>query len=270
MKNRRQLIFFALILFYLFGFRYIEPYIIPPVQSWIQSSGPMAGIYYFIAGLVSVVVAPITLGPIHVILQKSFGFWNSFWLFYSFVTVGQLINFGLAKRYGDKFVNKFAPELKNNNIYNWLKNNLDRNLIDLMIIHVGLGGDFLAYIFGLSKVKFYKFAIVAIVVNLFSTWIIVSKNLSVGDTSNYLLWFLSSYFITYIPLLIVFRKDLPKLWDNFKASAVKKQGFDNEYKKAKEDYKNGNISQNDLKKVKEKADKNTQNPFSDLFVDKEG
>lgn len=269
MQNRRQLIFFGFILFYLFGFKYIEPYIIPPVQSWIQSSGSMAGVYYFMAGLASVVVAPITLGPIHVILQKSFGFWTSFWLFYSFVTVGQLINFGLAKHYGDKFVNRFVPELKNNNIYNWLKNNLDRSIFDLMLIHVGLGGDFLAYIFGLSKVKFYKFAVVAVTVNLFSTWIIVSKNLSVGDTNNYLLWFLSSYFITYIPLLIVFRKDLPNLWNNLKASAVKKQGIENEYKKAKEDFKNGNITSVELQKIKEKVDQNSQNPFSDLFIDKE-
>jgi uncharacterized membrane protein YdjX (TVP38/TMEM64 family) len=269
MKNRRQLIFFALILFYLFGFRYIEPYIIPPVQSWIQSSGPMASVYYFIAGLISVVVAPISLGPIHIILQKSFGFWSSFWLFYSFVTIGQLINFGLAKRYGDKFVNRFVPELKNNNIYNWLKNNLDRSIIDLMLIHVGIGGDFLAYIFGLSKVKFYKFAIVAITINLFSTWIIVSKNLSVGDTTNYLLWFMSSYFITYIPLLIVFRKDLPNIWNNFKASAVKKQNVDNDYKKAKNDFSIGDISKEELQQFKEKVDQSSQNPFADFFIDKE-
>jgi uncharacterized membrane protein YdjX (TVP38/TMEM64 family) len=269
MQNRRQLIFFGLILFYLFGFGYIEPYIIPPVQSWIQSSGSMAGVYYFIAGLVSVVIAPITLGPIHVILQKSFGFWNSFWIFYSFVTIGQLINFGLAKKYGAKFVNRFAPELKNNKIYNWLTNNLDRSIFDLMLIHVGLGGDFLAYIFGLSKVKFYKFAIVAITVNLFSTWVLVSKNLSVGDTSNYLLWFLSSYFITYFPLLIVFRKDLPILWNNFKVASIKKQETENNYKKAKENFKNGDINENELKNFKEKVDQSNQNPFAGFFVDKD-
>ena len=269
MKNRRQLIFLALILFYLFGFRYVEPYIIPPLQSWIQSSGPMAGVYYFIAGLISVVVAPISLGPIHIILQKSFGFWSSFWLFYSFVTVGQLINFGLAKRYGDKFVNRFVPKLKHNNIYNWLKNNLDRSIIDLMLIHAGLGGDFLAYIFGLSKVKFYKFAIVAITINLFSTWIIISKNLSVGDTTNFLFWFISSYFITYIPLLIVFRKDLPNIWSNFKAASIKKQNADDNYRKAKNDFKNGNISKENLQKIKEESGQSVQNPFQELFVDKE-
>jgi uncharacterized membrane protein YdjX (TVP38/TMEM64 family) len=269
MKNRRQFIFVGLFLFYLFGFSYIEPYIIPPVRTWIESSGQLAGVYYFIAGLLSVVIAPITLGPIHVVIQKSFGFWSSFWLFYSFVTVGQLINFILAKRYGDIFVNKFAPEIKNNNIYNWLKNNLDKNILDLMLIHIGLGGDFLAYIFGLSKVKFYKFAIVAIVINLFSTWVIVSKNLSVGDTSNYLLWFLSSYFITYIPLLIVFRKDLPKFWDNFKVASAKKQHTENVYKKAKEDFKNGDINKSEFQKIKTVTNDKVQNTFQKLFIDKE-
>ncbi len=269
MNNRKQLLFIAFLLFNLFGFKYLEPYIIPPVQAWILASGSMAAVYYSIAGLVSVVIAPITLGPIHVILQKSFGFWMSFGLFYGFTTIGQLINFGLAKKYGEKFVNRFFPDLHNNVFYNWLRSNIDRSIFDMMLINVGLGGDFLAYLFGLSKVKFWRFAIVVIVVNLFSTYIIVSKNIAVGDTGGYLFWFGSSYFITYIPLLIVFRKDLPQLWAKIQKATQDNQEARQNYENAKADYQKGIISIHEFEAIKAKNKELMDNPLSGLFVDKE-
>ncbi len=268
MNNRKQLIFFAFLLFNLFGFKYLEPYIIPPVQAWILASGPMAAIYYSIAGLISVVVAPITLGPIHVILQKSFGFWTSFELFYGFTTIGQLINFVLAKRYGEKFVNRFFPDLQQNAFYNWLRSNIDRSIVDMMLINVGLGGDFLAYLFGLSKVKFWKFALVVVIVNLFSTFVIVSKNIAVGDTNNFLFWFGSSYFITYIPLLIVFRKDLPSLWQKIKKATTDSQKANQDYEYAKKDFENGKITEQEFTTIRAKTKENTENPIAALFVDK--
>ena len=269
MNNRKQFFFIAFLLFNLFGFKYLEPYIIPPVQAWILASGSMASVYYSIAGLVSVVVAPITLGPIHIILQKSFGFWTSFGLFYGFSTIGQLINFSLAKKYGERFVGRFFPGLHKNLFYNWLRNNVNRSILDTMLINVGLGGDFLAYLFGLSKVKFWRFAVVVAVVNLFSTFIIVSKNIAVGDTSQYLFWFLSSYFITYIPLLIVFRKDLPQLWTKIQKVTQDNQEARQNYENAKSDYQNGVISIHELQSIKAKNKEMMENPLSGLFVDKE-
>jgi uncharacterized membrane protein YdjX (TVP38/TMEM64 family) len=268
MNNKKQLFLLAFILFNLFGFKYFEPYLVPPVQSWIMSSGPMAGVYYSIAGLASVVVAPITLGPIHVILQKSFGFWTSFGLFYCFTTVGQLINFLLAKKYGEQIVNRFFPELSKNSFYGWLRQNLDRSIPDIMLINVGLGGDFLAYLFGLSNVKFYKFATVVVFVNLFSSFVIVSRNIAVGDTSNYLFWLISSYIITYLPLLIVFRKDLPQFWQRIKKTTYESQQAQNNFERAKKDFANGKITQTDFDSAKTKAKSRSENPFSGLFADK--
>ena len=259
----------AFLLFNLFGFKYIEPYVIPPVQAWIQSSGDLASVYYFVAGLISVVVAPISLGPIHVILQKSFGFWTSFVLFYTFITTGQLINFLLARKYGDKIVNRFFPDLQKNTFYNWLRKNIDRGIPDIMLVNVGLGGDFLAYLFGLSKVKFYKFAIAILFVNIFSTWVIVSKNLAVGDTTQYLFWFLSSYFITYVPLLIVFRKDLPQLWSRVQKATQDNQQARQNYENAKQDYSNGVITKQELENIKAKNQQMMENPLGGLFIDKE-
>ncbi len=267
MNNHRQLIFLGLLLFYIFGFVYVEPYIIPPVQSWIVSSGNWAEFYYFLAGLISVVVAPISLGVVHVVMNKSFGFGTSFGLFYSFLTIGQIINFVLARSYGDRFVNRFFPQINNSNIYIWLKKNINRNIPEMMLIHVGIGGDFLAYIFGLSKVKFTQFILVVTTVNLFSTYIIVSKNLSVGNNPAFLSYFVLSYFVTYIPLLIVFRKDLPEFWAKFNQSIANSEKNNSTLKQAKKDFESGKINKKTYDDLRSKT---KQRSFSDIFVDKEG
>ena len=268
MKNKRQIIFFAFLLFNLFGFKFIEPYIIPPVQAWILNSGPMAAVYYFLAGLFSVIVAPFTLGPIHTILQKSFGFWTSFGLFYGFTTLGQYINFLIARSYGPKLVNRFFPQINNNPIYVWLKSNLNRSFLDVALINIGFGNDFMAYIFGLSKVNFLKFAGTLGLVNLFTTFVFVSRNLAVGDTFGYLFWFLSSYFITFVPLLIVFRKDLPSLFKKLKDATKNSIEAQEQFAQHESDFKNKKISKEEFEIIKKNHEARLSNPLTSIFMDK--
>jgi uncharacterized membrane protein YdjX (TVP38/TMEM64 family) len=267
-KNLAHFWSFGLIIFYLFGFRYIEPYILPPVQAWIQNSGTWAGFSYFLAGLVATVIAPISLGPINVVLQKGFGFWTSFGIFYSFITIGQMINFGISRRFGSSLVHKFFPFLESDPLFGWLRKNLDRKFLDLILIYCGKGGEVLAYLFGLSKVSFAKFVVVIMITNLLNAWLFVSKNLSIGDNTMFTFYTLLSVVLTFAPLLVVFRKELMLFASRFKKVLVEGSRLDAQFKQVKRDFENKKISQKEFDLAKQEYKKVTDNALNELFYPK--
>ncbi len=267
-KNLGQFWSFALIMFYLFGFRYIEPWIIPPVQAWIESTGVWAGFSYFLAGLVATVIAPISLGPINVVLQKGFGFWTSFFIFYCFITVGQIINFGISRKFGSSLVHKFFPFLEHDPIFGWLRNNLNRKIPDLFLIYCGMGGEILAYLLGLSKVKFSHFLLVILITNLLNSWLFVSRNLAIGDNVMFTFYSILSLALSMVPILVVFRKEMSGFWINLKRVLSEGAKLEVDFKQSKKDFQNGKLSQLEFDTIEDNYKQTTDKAMHDLFYSK--
>jgi uncharacterized membrane protein YdjX (TVP38/TMEM64 family) len=255
----------GLFAFYIFGFRLIEPYVIPPVQAWIQSTGNFAGLSYFFAGLVATVISPISLGPINVILQKSFGFWSSFVIVYSFLSIGQIINFLISKRFGSVIIHKFFPFLEHDPIFGYLRNNLDRSTKDLFLIYLGMGAEIIAYLYGLTKIKLHKFVFIVATTNLLNTWLFVSRNLAIGDGAKFTFFIVLEYIFSILPLVIVFHKELRVFWEKLKKSLKEANALEKEFGITKNEFKEGKISKEEFDIIKTNYNKNSDEILNSVF-----
>ena len=259
-----QIVPLLMILFYLFGFRFIEPYVIPPIQAWINSSGSLAWLSYFGVGLISTVIAPISIGPINVVMQKAFGLWSAWVIFYGFISVGQIINFSISKRFGSKIVHKLFPFLESDPIFGWLKNNLDRSTSDLVLIYMGIGGELISYLFGLNRISYPKFLCVCLTTNVFNSFLFVSRNLSIG-TNWFVFWMIVEIITSTVPLIIVFWSEIQIFKSKFKVFLIDSKKLESDFRQNKLDFKNDKITQQDFNQFKANYDRQSTTISQQLF-----
>lgn len=203
--------------FYFFILPSFEPVITPIVQKWIASLGIWAPVGYIGFGTLATVIAPIGLGPINVILQRAFGFWPSVLYFWSFEIIGMSINFWLSRRFGHKFLHLFFAGIitkdSNGNFNDPVTKistfMLNKNSWSAFVVMLGMGGELLAYLAGVSNLKFLKFLAIIIITQFINSLIFVGSNLTIG-TNNTVYFGLQilSFGITLIPILILFHREI--------------------------------------------------------------
>lgn len=248
-KDYSSIIFFF---FYIFIFPRIEAQIIPPLQVWLTSLGFWAPLGYILAGLTGTVVAPFGLGPINIVLHKAFGFWPSVLYYSIYEIVGMSINFYLSKVFGHKIIQFFFGMLGQKdekgkykdpitNLSNYM---LDKNYWTAFIVMLGLGGELLAYLAGLSKLKFWKFLSIILIVTPLNGMLFVGRNLTIGtDNTKYILLQILTFCITFLPISIVFRKEIIKFFNHTISNFKQDPQNNKNMKQLAEDFLNKDIKQ---------------------------
>ncbi len=207
----------VLFAFYFFILPSFEPVITPIVHEWINSLGIWAPVGYISFGTLATVIAPIGLGPINVVLQRAFGFWPSVLYFWSFEIIGMSINFWLSRRFGHKFLHLFFAGIItkdskgnfNDPITKISTFMLNKNSWSAFAVMLGMGGELLAYLAGLSNLKFLKFLAIIIITQFINSLIFVGSNLTIGTNNTvYFSLQILSFGITLIPVLILFHQEI--------------------------------------------------------------
>lgn len=127
-------------------------------RSFLEQSGGW-GPLFFILIQISQVIYPILPGGITLIVgQLLFGpLWGFLYSFLG-VTVGSILNFFLARRYGKPFVRSFVSEETYIKYYSWLtKGKRFDVLLGLAFFLPGFPDDFLCMLAGLTEMSFRHF-----------------------------------------------------------------------------------------------------------------
>jgi uncharacterized membrane protein YdjX (TVP38/TMEM64 family) len=252
-----------LIFFFLFVFPRFQGQIMPPIKAWVDSLGVLAPVGYILIGFVSVVVAPIGLGPINTVLQKAFGFWPSVLYFTIYSILGFCVNFWISKRFGPGLLKKFFPtvELEAKNeirmkdlqnplfgisfIYGHFAKVMETLNWKNFVIYAGGGDELLSYLHGTTKAKFKDFLKVICIVQPFNSMIFVTRNLAAGE-NNWLYTALLGFEIVmvYVPIVILFWDDIKGVFGRWKSEYPK---FNLAYKSLETEYKAESISKQEFK-----------------------
>lgn len=209
--------------FYFFVLPNYEPIITPIIQTWINSLGFLAPLGYIIVGVLATVIAPIGLGPVNVLLQRAFGFWSSVFYFWTFEIIGMSINFWLSRRFGQIFLHLFfagiiAKDSSGNfdPITKFSRYMLGKNSWSAFAIMLGMGGELLAYLAGLSGIQFVKFLAIISVTQFINSLVFVGSNLTIGTNNNvYFGLQVLSFGLTFIPTFVVFHREILEFCKNF-------------------------------------------------------
>ncbi len=195
--------------------------LIPQIENWIgpdniknfiTSAGIWAPIAFIIIRLVTVVIAPLKLGPITIILHRAFGLWPS--IFYSILVtvIGSCINFLISRRWGNKIIGFFfGPDILKM-VDRYAQKYLDKNLTTSTLLFL-TNYELVSYASGLTKVKFLQVLLAACLSALVTSPMLVLRDLSIGnnDTLAAIIFGLS-YALAILPLVWIARPDIIIWW----------------------------------------------------------
>ncbi len=164
------------------------------LSHWVEDAGVWAPLALILIKISTIVIAPLSGGPIYPVVGAIFGFWPG--LFYVAVAdiIAFSINFYLARKFGRRFVYK-------------LLSGKEEGILNKTIDHISTGRGFfhanltlfpmpevLSYAAGLSKLPYHKFILSMGLINTAGAAVLVLIGTFVGATSSNLL--------KYLPILI--------------------------------------------------------------------
>jgi uncharacterized membrane protein YdjX (TVP38/TMEM64 family) len=209
-QSVRTLLFFILLLI-----------LIPKIEEWIgtdniknfiNSLGIWAPIAFIVVRLVTVVIAPLKLGPVTIILHRAFGLWPSIFYAILVTVVGSCINFLISKRWGNKIIGFFfGPDilaLVDKYAQKYLNTSL-KNTTALFLASYELS----SYASGLTDIKFRRVFLASLLSSLITAPLLVVRDLSIGN-NDFLatVIFVLSYIFYLGPLFYVAGDDIKKWW----------------------------------------------------------
>ena len=195
----------------------------PLVENRILALGILAPAGYVVTGILGTVIAPFGLGPVNVILQRAFGFWPSVGYFWLYEVIGLSINFLLSKQFGHRIVSLFTGDggqddgQYENPFLKFQNRMLTQSHFSAFAIMLGLGGEILAYLAGLSQLKFRTFLVIISITTAINAPLIVGGNLTIGTNNQaYIAIQVLAVGLTLVPLGIVMRKEISSGWNRLK------------------------------------------------------
>lgn len=249
--------------FFIFVFPRFQGQIMPPVKAWIDSLGNFAPVGYMVIGYISTVIAPIGLGPINTVLQKSFGFWPSVLYYTTYVFLGLITSFWISRKFGSGLLYRFFPQLKASESKELTIKNLQNPFVGVsfifgrfakvmedgswkaFVVYIGAGNEILAYLHGTTKGKFWKFVQILLVTLPFNSFLFVTRNLAAGDNN----WLYSGLFafeflLAYVPIIILFWQDIKTVFTRYQ---LESQTYNPAYKNLQSDFQRGDLTKEEYK-----------------------
>lgn len=209
-QSLRSLIFFILLLV-----------LIPQIENWIgqdniknfiTNAGIWAPITFVFLRLLTVVIAPLRLGPITTLMHRAFGLWPSLLYTVIVITVGSTLNYFISRKWGSKIISFFfGPDiLKTVDLYAQKYLNRDFKTTSLMFLS---NFELMSYAAGLTGLKWWKVTLASLASSLVTAPLIVVRDLNIG-TNNTLATAL--YILVVIlglaPILLVAKDDIITWW----------------------------------------------------------
>ena len=209
-QSVRSLIFFILLL-----------WLIPQIENWIgvdniknfiTSAGIWAPIAYILVRLVTVVIAPLKLGPLTIILHRAFGLWPSIFYAILVTVIGSCINFLISRRWGDKIIGFFfGPDMLamvDKYAQKYLNTSL-KNTTALFLASYELS----SYASGLTDIKFKRVFLASLLSSLVTAPLLVVRDLSFGNNDLLATGIFALSYVFYLgPLFYVAGDDIKKWW----------------------------------------------------------
>ncbi|MBC7869292.1 MAG: TVP38/TMEM64 family protein [Chitinophagaceae bacterium] len=173
------------------------------IQQAIAKAGPLAPIIYVVIRMSTLIISPLTSGPLQMTSGALFGPWAG--LFYSLLAdvLGGSLNFWIARKLGRPVVRRLVGE--------WGLQRIDQfyyqagevwSLIYARLFLTGLY-DFISYAAGLSPLKYRDYFLVSTVVGIFPISITVFLGNSMTKIDDRLLIVVSMLsFLFVIPLAL--------------------------------------------------------------------
>lgn len=195
-ENIVSIIVLGILVFLSFGSFFID---LQSIKDVIESAGVLAPIIYILVKASTVIFAPLSGTPLYVFSVPIFGFWWG--VLYSLIgdLIGALVTFYISKRFGRPVVSYFAG--KKNMPY--IEDALElmatpKGFLTMRLAAVSMP-EIASYAAGLTKINFWFFIIVHMLVDVvpvliltslglffiqeFPTWMIVLGGASVGGVT---------------------------------------------------------------------------------------
>lgn len=129
------------------------------IANYVKSWGPLAPIVFILIYQINIIIAPINGFPLLIVGFLLFGK-NTVPIVYMATILGSSINFYISKRWGRPVVGKLAGEDALIKIDKLAKEYGVGTLFILRFFLIGLG-DFIAYAYGLTRIKYSTFILVS-------------------------------------------------------------------------------------------------------------
>ena len=132
------------------------------LRAWIDGFGPAAAIVYFLLQAVSVIIAPIPSNITTAAGALALGFWPGFLIGAAAIFAGSCVVFGLARRFGEPFVRRFADAKTIARYMPLIEKKRDAFLF-LALLLPFLPDDVLCILAGLTRIPAARFAVIALI-----------------------------------------------------------------------------------------------------------
>jgi len=193
----RYLIIIALLLGFIGVVQYIYLLYSDDLTAFIQSQGDRGMIIYAIYTTVSVMILSLPLIPLWPMVFNAYGLVNSILLTLLGVSVGAVINFHLARRFGRPFIVKFIGEGDVEKVEEVI--HIDRFSTFLLLRLIANNYfDAVSYLSGLSNITFVKYflgTVLASIVWISVSFLTISGILGTADNSYSLVILAVLYYV---------------------------------------------------------------------------
>ncbi len=123
-------------------------------RQWVSEMGILGHIAFLGIMVLQVVIALIPGEVVEIGAGYAFGFWQGTFLCLLGATIGSALVFGLVRKFGSKLVEAFFPIEKIHSL-KWIQNTRRLNTIVFIVFFIpGTPKDLLAYVVGLTPIKF--------------------------------------------------------------------------------------------------------------------
>jgi|GEM_PF-5504998 len=195
--------------------------LVPKIEGWIgtdriadfaTSSGIWGKIGYIAVRAISIIAAPLTLGPFGAIADRALGFRDALIVGVIAEFLGATVNFFLGRKFGVKIVKFFIGEENANKASEFSHHYLNRNLAITTGIMLGFNYELASYACGISKMPAKRFLLALAIAVAISKPLIILQNLQIGQ-NNFITTaiYLSLNGISALCLVLSTRRDLKSL-----------------------------------------------------------
>jgi len=209
-QSLRSLLFFFLLL-----------YLIPQIENWIgqdniknfiNSGGIFAPIIFVFVRIITVVIAPLKLGPLSIILHRVFGFWPSVFFAMITVVVGSGVNLLISRIWGNKIIGFFFGSDILRIVDKYAQKYFNRSLLNDFFLFVS-NYELASYASGLTNISLKKVITASSLSSLITAPMLILRDLSIGV--NDLLataLFIIIYITSLAPVLYIAWGDISVWW----------------------------------------------------------
>ena len=195
--------------------------LIPQIENWIgqdniknfiNNAGIWAPISFVLIRLLTVVIAPLRLGPITTLMHRAFGLWPSLLYTVLVITIGSTLNYFVSRRWGNKIIGFFfGPDiLKTIDIY--AQKYLDKDFKTTTLMFLS-NFELMGYAAGLTGLKWWKVTLASLSSSLITAPLIVIRDLSIGVNDGLATaLFILGIILGMAPILLVARDDIIAWW----------------------------------------------------------